>query len=70
MTAVKFLEEMLTISLGKHHMSLFVNEFNKAKKIEQEQIEQAYFDGTCFEENGFSNNPSQYYKVNYTKDKL
>ena len=37
-TAVEFLEEMMTIALGEHHMSLFINEFNKAKKIEKEQI--------------------------------
>ena len=37
-TAVEWLEEMLTISLGEHHMSLFINEFNKAKKMEKEQI--------------------------------
>ena len=36
-TAVEWLEEMLTISLGEHHMSLFINEFNKAKKMEKEQ---------------------------------
>ena len=36
-TAVEFLEEMMTIALGEHHMSLFINEFNKAKKIENEQ---------------------------------
>ena len=37
-TAVEWLEEMLTISLGEHHMSLFINEFNKAKKMEKEQM--------------------------------
>ena len=37
-TAVEFLEEMMTIALGEHHMTLFINEFNKAKKIEKEQI--------------------------------
>jgi len=36
-TAVEFLEEMMTIALGEHHMTLFINEFNKAKKIEEEQ---------------------------------
>ena len=41
-TAVEWLEEMLTISLGEHHMSLFINEFNKAKKMEKEQIVNAY----------------------------
>jgi len=41
-TAVEWLEEMLTISLGEHHMSLFINEFNKAKKMEKEQIEDAW----------------------------
>jgi hypothetical protein len=41
-TAVEWLEEMLTISLGEHHMSLFINEFNKAKKMEKEQIIMAY----------------------------
>jgi hypothetical protein len=41
-TAVEWLEEMLTISLGEHHMSLFINEFNKAKKMEKEQIGDAY----------------------------
>lgn len=41
-TAVEFLEEMMTIALGEHHMTLFINEFNKAKKIEKEQIEDAW----------------------------
>jgi hypothetical protein len=41
-TAVEWLEEMLTISLGEHHMSLFINEFNKAKKMEKEQIIEAF----------------------------
>jgi hypothetical protein len=44
-TAVEWLEEMLTISLGEHHMSLFINEFNKAKKMEKEHIENSFYHG-------------------------
>jgi hypothetical protein len=43
-TAVEWLEEMLTISLGEHHMSLFINEFNKAKKMEKERILKAWWE--------------------------
>lgn len=65
MTAVQWLVEQL----AKNGM-LYSSDIAKAKEMEKHEIEQAYFDGTCFEQNGFSNNPSQYYKVNYTKDKL
>ncbi len=37
-TPVEFLKEMMTISLGEHHMSLFINEFNKAEKMETELL--------------------------------
>jgi len=61
-TAVEWLEEMLTISLGEHHMSLFINEFNKAKKMEKEQIEDAW-DSAYTAERYF--NAEQYYNETF-----
>jgi len=34
----------------------------KAKEYETQQLEQAFFDGTNFETNGFGNNASEYVK--------
>jgi len=36
--------------------------WDKAKQYENQQLEQAYFDGTNFETNGFGNNASEYVK--------
>lgn len=53
-TPVYFLEEMMTIALGKHHMSLFINEFNKAKKMENKnKLEKQLFIGKISEIIGF-----------------
>jgi hypothetical protein len=38
---------------------------DKAKEMEKEQIEQAYFDGTEFETNGFECNPNRYYNETF-----
>jgi len=38
---------------------------HKAKEMEKEQIEQAYFDGTEFETNGFECNPNRYYNETF-----
>jgi hypothetical protein len=34
----------------------------QVKQMEKEQIEQAYFDGCNYMENGFGKNPTEYYK--------
>jgi hypothetical protein len=53
-TPVYFLEEMMTIALGEHHMSLFINEFNKAKKMENKnKLEKQLFIGKVSEIIGF-----------------
>lgn len=36
--------------------------WDKAEEYEKQQLEQAYFDGTNFETNGFGNNASEYVK--------
>lgn len=41
-TAVQQLEEYLTISLGLDRMRMLLNEFEKAKQMEKEQIIEAY----------------------------
>ena len=41
-TAVQQLEEYLTISLGKDRMRMLLNEFQKAKEMEKEQIVNAH----------------------------
>ena len=64
-TAVEWLEEMLTISLGEHHMSLFINEFNKAKKMEKEQIEDAW--DSAYTSEGFFN-ADQYYNETFKQE--
>jgi len=63
-TAVEWLEEMLTISLGEHHMSLFINEFNKAKKMEKEQIEDAWDSGCGY----LQENSQQYYTETFKQE--
>ena len=53
-TPVDFLEEMMTIALGEHHMSLFINEFNRAKKMEtKNKLENQIFFGKVSEIIGF-----------------
>lgn len=52
-TAVEYLEEVLTISLGEHRMRLLVNEFNKAKEMEQEQGEYNLMDCKRIVHEGF-----------------
>ena len=45
---------MMTIALGEHHMSLFINEFNKAKKMEtKNKLEKQLFIGKVSEIIGF-----------------
>ena len=45
---------MMTIALGEHHMSLFINEFNKAKKMEtKNKLERQLFVGKVSEIIGF-----------------
>ena len=45
---------MMTIALGEHHMSLFINEFNKAKKMENKnKLEKQLFIGKISEIIGF-----------------
>ena len=45
---------MMTIALGEHHMSLFINEFNKAKKMENKnKLEKQLFIGKVSEIIGF-----------------
>ena len=41
-TAVEQLQEYLTISLGPDRMRMLANEFEKAKAMEKEQIENAF----------------------------
>jgi hypothetical protein len=65
LTAVEWLEEMLTISLGEHHMSLFINEFNKAKKIEKEHITDAW--DSAYTAEGFFN-AEHYYNETFKKE--
>jgi hypothetical protein len=38
---------------------------DEALQMEKEQLEQAYFDGTAFETNGFECNPNRYYNETY-----
>ena len=53
-TPVEFLKEMMTIALGEHHMSLFINEFNKAEKMEvKNKLERQLFIGKVSEIIGF-----------------
>lgn len=71
MTAIEWLlNELISEPYTEKDFDHNSKAWDQALEYEKQQIEQAYFDGTCFEENGFSNNPSQYYKVNYLKDKL
>ena len=42
----------------KHNLMLW----DKAQEYETQQLEQAYFDGTNFETNGFGNDASKYVK--------
>ena len=44
-TAVEQLQEYLSISLGPDRMRLLFNEFEKAKKMEKEQIIKAHTHG-------------------------
>jgi hypothetical protein len=59
-TAVEWLYEEFTKT---NHLTEdeFYMKFQQAKEMEKEQIEQAYFDGTEFETNGFECNPNRYY---------
>ena len=53
-TPVDILEEMMTIALGERHMSLFINEFNRAKKMEtKNKLENQIFFGKVSEIIGF-----------------
>jgi hypothetical protein len=52
------------------HLDLYNEYFKQAKEMEKEQIEQAYFDGTNYMENGFGENPTDYYIQTYKTETI
>jgi len=60
-TAVEWLVHELGLNCTTDHE----DEIHEALEMENEQIEQAYFDGTEFETNGFECNPNRYYNQTF-----
>ena len=62
-TAAEWLEEHIkNVNWIDKKLSERMDIIQQAKQMEKEQIEQAYFDGCNYMENGFSKNPTEYYK--------
>jgi hypothetical protein len=63
MTPIEWLEQVLISEpYSEEHFKDNAKFWDIAKQLERQQLEQAYFDGTNFETNGFGNNPSEYVK--------
>ncbi len=68
-TAVEFLIDEI-IKLTGVNIQMDEPIIEQAKEMEKEQIEQAYFDGTNYTDNGFGENPTDYYIQTYKTETI
>jgi hypothetical protein len=66
-TAVEFLIDEI-IKLTGVNIAMDEPIIDQAKEMEKEQVQQAYFDGCNYMENGFGENPTDYYNETFKSE--